>query len=145
LHLRVAGLYVGWGMERKQMDTRYYCTVHQYRAGIFKQSMGARNLLGIGYRRTGPQPGFIGWWNSFLGIDSWAPETFKNTGSVIFTKIYTEGEGSIRSSNVFYSCLSHTYKYHKNTTKIILLLHFRLSLTLQHKYFTTIIKRKLNV
>ncbi len=32
-----------------------------------------------GYR-TGP-PGYIGWRNSFLGIDSWAPETFKNTGS----------------------------------------------------------------
>ncbi len=32
-----------------------------------------------GYR-TGP-PGYIGWRNSFLGIDSWAPQTFKNTGS----------------------------------------------------------------
>jgi len=32
------------------------------RAGIFKQSMGARN-----------PPGYIGWRNSFLGIDSWAP------------------------------------------------------------------------
>jgi hypothetical protein len=132
-------------MERKQMDTRYYCTVHQYRAGIFKQSMGARNLgIGLSYRRTG-SPGFIGLRNSFFGIDSWAPETFKNTGSVIFTKIYTEGEGSMRSCNVFYSCLSDTYKYHKNTIKIILLLHFRPSLTLQHKYFATIIKRKLNV
>jgi hypothetical protein len=30
--------------------------------------------------RTGP-PGYIGWRNSFLGIDSWAPQTFKNTGS----------------------------------------------------------------
>ncbi len=27
-------------------------------------------------------PGFIGWRNSFLGIDSGAPYTFKNTGSV---------------------------------------------------------------
>jgi hypothetical protein len=33
-----------------------------------------------GYR-TGP-PGYIGWRNSFLGIDSGAPYTFKNTGSV---------------------------------------------------------------
>jgi hypothetical protein len=33
-----------------------------------------------GYR-TGP-PGYIGWRNSFLRIDSGAPYTFKNTGSV---------------------------------------------------------------
>jgi hypothetical protein len=32
-----------------------------------------------GYR-AGP-PGYIGWRNSFLGIDSGAPYTFKNTGS----------------------------------------------------------------
>ncbi len=32
-----------------------------------------------GYR-TGP-PGYIGWRNSFLGINSVAPYTFKNTGS----------------------------------------------------------------
>ncbi len=31
-----------------------------------------------GYR-TGP-PGYIGWRNSFFGIDSGAPYTFKNTG-----------------------------------------------------------------
>jgi len=37
-------------------------------AGIFKQSMGARNRVGIGL-----PPGYIGWRNSFLGIDSWAP------------------------------------------------------------------------
>ncbi len=30
--------------------------------------------------RTGP-PGYIGWRNSFLGIDSGPPYTFKNTGS----------------------------------------------------------------
>ncbi len=43
------------------------------RAGIFKQSMGARNRGGIWYR-TGPQ-GYIGLRirNSFLGINSWAP------------------------------------------------------------------------
>jgi hypothetical protein len=33
-----------------------------------------------GYR-TGP-PGYIGWRNAFLGIDSGAPYTFKNTSSV---------------------------------------------------------------
>jgi hypothetical protein len=31
--------------------------------------------------RTGP-PGYIGWRNSFLGINSGAPYTFKSTGSV---------------------------------------------------------------
>jgi hypothetical protein len=36
-----------------------------------------------GYR-TGP-PGYIGWRNSFLGIDSGAPYTFKNTSSVLFS------------------------------------------------------------
>jgi hypothetical protein len=41
------------------------------RAGIFKESMAARNRGGMGYR-TGP-PGYIGWRNSFFGIDSWAP------------------------------------------------------------------------
>jgi hypothetical protein len=33
-----------------------------------------------GYR-TGP-PGYVGWRNSFLGIDSGAPYTFKNTSSM---------------------------------------------------------------
>ncbi len=41
------------------------------RAGIFKQSMRARYRGGIGFR-TGP-PGYIGWRNSFLGIDSRTP------------------------------------------------------------------------
>jgi hypothetical protein len=35
------------------------------------------------YCRTGPL-GYIGWRNRFLGINSWAPETFTNTGSDIF-------------------------------------------------------------
>jgi hypothetical protein len=38
-----------------------------------------------GYR-TGP-PGYIGWWNLFLGIDSGAPYTFKDTGSGTDTQI----------------------------------------------------------
>jgi hypothetical protein len=37
--------------------------------------------------RTGP-PGYIGWRNSFLGIDSGAPYTFKNTGSACSTSAY---------------------------------------------------------
>jgi hypothetical protein len=45
-----------------------------------------KSLWGLGTEeeegyRTGP-PGYIGWRNSFLGIDSGAPYTFKNTGSV---------------------------------------------------------------
>jgi hypothetical protein len=37
----------------------------------FKKSMGTRNRGGTGLS-YGP-PGYIGWRNSFLGIDSWAP------------------------------------------------------------------------
>jgi hypothetical protein len=48
-----------------------------------------KSLWGLGTEeeegyRTGP-PGYIGWRNSFLGIDSGAPYTFKNTGSVYST------------------------------------------------------------
>jgi hypothetical protein len=44
-----------------------------------------KRLWGLGAEeeegyRTGP-PGYIGWRNSFLGIDTGAPYTFKNTGS----------------------------------------------------------------
>jgi hypothetical protein len=44
-----------------------------------------KRLWGLGNEeeegiRTGP-PGYIGWRNSFLGIDSGAPYTFKNTSS----------------------------------------------------------------
>jgi hypothetical protein len=42
-----------------------------YKAGIFKKSIGARNRAGIGLC-TSP-PGYIGWQNSFLGVNSWAP------------------------------------------------------------------------
>jgi hypothetical protein len=42
--------------------------------------MGARNREEEEGYRTGP-PGYIGWRNSFLEIDSGAPYTFKNTGS----------------------------------------------------------------
>jgi hypothetical protein len=48
------------------------------RAGIFKESMGLGTEEEEGYR-TGP-PGYIGWRNSFLRIESGAPYTFKNTG-----------------------------------------------------------------
>ncbi len=44
-----------------------------------------KSLWGLGTEEeqgylTGP-PGYIDWRNSFLGIDSWAPYTFKNTCS----------------------------------------------------------------
>jgi hypothetical protein len=50
-----------------------------------------KSLWGLGTEeeegyRTGP-PGYIGWRNSFLGIDSGAPYTFKNTGSVDCTDV----------------------------------------------------------
>jgi hypothetical protein len=45
-----------------------------------------KRLWGLGTEeeegyRTGP-PGYIGWRNSLLGIDSGAPYTYKNTSSV---------------------------------------------------------------
>ncbi len=48
-----------------------------------------KSLWGLGTEeeegnRNGP-PGYIGWRNSFLGIDSGAPYTFKYTGSVSVT------------------------------------------------------------
>ncbi len=49
-------------------------------AGSFKQSVGARNRVGIGLSYG--QPDFIGWRNWFIGIDSWAPYKFKNSGFV---------------------------------------------------------------
>jgi hypothetical protein len=44
---------------------------------FFKSQWGLGTAEEEGYR-TGP-PGYIGWRNSFLGIDSGAPYTFKNT------------------------------------------------------------------
>ncbi len=44
---------------------------------IFKEAMELGTKEEEDYR-TGP-PGYIGWRNSFLGIDSGAPYTFKNT------------------------------------------------------------------
>jgi hypothetical protein len=46
---------------------------------FFKSLWGLGTEEEEGYR-TGP-PGYIGWRNSFLGINSGAPYTFKNTGS----------------------------------------------------------------
>jgi hypothetical protein len=42
-------------------------------AGIFKQSMGARNRVGIGLSYRPAKLQYIGWRNWFLEIDSWAP------------------------------------------------------------------------
>ncbi len=50
-----------------------------YRAGILKSLWELGTEEEEGYR-NGP-PGYIGWRNSFLGIDSGAPYTFTNTGS----------------------------------------------------------------
>ncbi len=51
----------------------------QYRAGIFKKSMGARHRVGIGLLYRPARLHRLA--NSFLGIDSGAPYTFKNTSS----------------------------------------------------------------
>ncbi len=49
-------------------------------AGIFKQSMGARNRVEIGLSHR-PARNHIGGRKWFLGIDSWDPEKFRNSGS----------------------------------------------------------------
>jgi hypothetical protein len=49
-------------------------------AGILEQSVGGLGTEKEQGCRTGP-PGFIGWQKRFLGIYSWTPEKFKNTGS----------------------------------------------------------------
>ncbi len=45
------------------------------------------------------QPGYIGWRNRFLGIDSWAPQTFTNTGSELDPSILRHS-GSWRAADV---------------------------------------------
>ncbi len=57
----------------------YSKAVGKHCAEIFKHSKGARNRVGIGlsYRPAG----YTAWQNWFLGIDSWAPSKFKNSGS----------------------------------------------------------------
>jgi hypothetical protein len=49
-------------------------------AGIFKHSLWARNRVGIGLSYG--LPGYTTLRNWFLGIDSSAPQKFKNSGSV---------------------------------------------------------------
>jgi hypothetical protein len=60
-----------------------------YRAGIFKEAMGARNRggRGLSYR-----PARLRWRTSFLGIDSGALYTFKNTGSDVFILRYQNND-----------------------------------------------------
>jgi hypothetical protein len=48
-------------------------------AGISEQSMGARNRVET--RLSCRSARYIGWRIKFLGIDSWAPQKFKNTVS----------------------------------------------------------------
>ncbi len=51
--------------------------------------MRTRNQVGIGlsYRR----PGYTAWRNWFLGIDSWAPLKFKNSGSELDDWVLSSG------------------------------------------------------
>ncbi len=91
-HLRlvvVAGTVVGALLQGRHE------TLRVIRARIFKLLRSPvleflKSLWGSGTEEewgycTGP-PGYIGWRNSFLGIDSWAPYTYKNTGSGIYSK-----------------------------------------------------------
>ncbi len=50
-----------------------WLTCKHTRAGIFKQSMVVRKRVGIGLPYRPVARLHIGWRNSFLGIDSWAP------------------------------------------------------------------------
>jgi hypothetical protein len=66
-----------------------------------------KSLWGIGTEeeegyRTGP-PGYIGWRNSFLGIDSGAPYTFKNTGSGSYL---VQSMSNARETSFFQLCFS---------------------------------------
>ncbi len=49
--------------------------------GIFKQSMGARNRVGLWFSYRHARLHSLRNW--FLGIDSWAPSNFKNSGLFI--------------------------------------------------------------
>jgi hypothetical protein len=70
--------------------TAYICKKNAWHLSVVSLSRHAeldflKSLWGLGTEeeeayRTG-SPGYIGWRNSFLGVDSGAPYTFKNTGS----------------------------------------------------------------
>ncbi len=75
-------------LQRLQERFSAICTP---RGGIFKpyaELEFLKSLWGLGIEeeegyRTG-SPGYIGWRNSFLGINSGAPYAFKTTGSDVF-------------------------------------------------------------
>jgi hypothetical protein len=75
-------------------------SVISFRARICKH---LRSLWGLGTEeeegyRTGP-PGYIGYRNSFLGIDSGAPYTFKNTGPGVLSE-HVEPKVRLQSKTV---------------------------------------------
>jgi hypothetical protein len=73
-------LFYGWNVTKTIFDHAWAGMEESCLwAGIFKEAIGLGTGEEEGYR-TGP-PGYIGWRNSFLGIDSGAPYTFKNTSS----------------------------------------------------------------
>jgi hypothetical protein len=62
-----------------------------------------KRLWGLGTEeeegyRTGP-PGYIGWWNSFLGIDSGKSYTFKTTGSIPYFLTFVEPRNRFQEMN----------------------------------------------
>ncbi len=72
-------------MYKNQGGKSAYKQVAKHRLQTETELEFLKSLWGLGTKeeegyRTGP-PGYIGWRNSFLGIDSGVPYTFKNTGS----------------------------------------------------------------
>jgi hypothetical protein len=74
--LKGSDLWETRGVSSIGSTVQYRCSELEF----LKSQWGLGTEEEEGYR-TGP-PGYIGWRNSFLGIDSGAPYTFKNTGSV---------------------------------------------------------------
>jgi hypothetical protein len=64
-----------WQQKQRKRFLYFCCSELEF----LKRLWGLGTEEEEGYR-TGP-PGYIGWRNSFLGIDSGAPYTFKNTSS----------------------------------------------------------------
>jgi hypothetical protein len=70
---------------RKNCSRRLQISVQKPELEFLKRLWGLGTGEEEGYR-TGP-PGYIGWRNSFFGINSRAPYTFKNTSSVVLLNL----------------------------------------------------------
>jgi hypothetical protein len=54
-------------------------------------------------------PGYIGWRDRFLGIDSWVPKQFKNTVSGIFDVVHGVGSKMLSIAWIFPLSLEGTW------------------------------------